>query len=282
MRVFDIPICNDTNIFNISDAHIGTRSRAINMWLKMVNMVHSSYDGLPPGRNKVVDYGDFMEAIKPSDPRWEIYGTKHRYILEQKNIARRDYLEFGDHLIGVVEGNHPWELRNVIGYLTKDLCEEDLKRYKVKYLGWTGLLNYVFRNGNTLKHVYHHGFGTLNSAAVDPEQRKAALHIGLRKKCRNIEIDGCHIYAMGHTHKLLCAPPVVENVDAIRGDVVRMDEIITDPRWCINTGSFFRTRKIGFDSYGEIKGYKSTDIGFAILKIRDQKVAGVDLIKDYD
>ena len=52
-----------------------------------------------------------------------------------------------------------------------------------------------------------------------------------------------------------------------------------DYRWYICTGSFLDFYKEGLSTYPERMGYKPTDLGFAIAKIRGGNLVDIDHIK---
>jgi len=94
----------------------------------------------------------------------------------------------------------------------------------------------------------------------------------------------------GHTHRLLVCEPsrelfITDVNGKLKQDYTGLsgaysgNYIHEDHRWYVNTGSFRKTYKIGIYSYAEVREYDPMEIGFAVARIRDGMVVGVDEIK---
>ena len=270
MRIFNIPAWYNFNIFMIGDEHIGSMARDEKLWHKKIEMITNEYEGIPSERNLVVDSGDHIEAMTPSDPRWDEYSSKNHYITEQQYIARRDYGEIKNHLIGICEGNHPWKYR-MFGYLTKDLCEKELG---VNYLGWSALIQYQVDGKDLFSHCVTHGHKAIYTTITD-NRRDEVLKTNLRKKFARKQHKGCLIYQRGHSHLVIVAEPTLKRVRNRRNGKILYEYEIDDPAWYVCTGSGFRTENIGFDTYAEMFEYDPIRPGFTVGLVRDGKPAEI-------
>ena len=90
----------------------------------------------------------------------------------------------------------------------------------------------------------------------------------------------------GHTHQLLCCNPERELIIVGSGKLVAdytgagLDEyyIHPDSRYYVSTGSFLVLYGDDLSGYAEIGEYDPVEIGFAVAKVRDCRIVGVDLI----
>jgi len=89
----------------------------------------------------------------------------------------------------------------------------------------------------------------------------------------------------GHTHKLIICDPERELyladdghdiVHHYRGAGQAQEYIHPDHRYYVNTGSFLKMFEIGHSGYAEIAEYDPVELGFAVAKIRDRQLIGVD------
>ena len=112
------------------------------------------------------------------------------------------------------------------------------------------------------------------------------MNLSLERKLKQKMAD-CAIAAMGHTHKLLVAKPTEQLY--LTSDEKEMyhhytksdptaEYIPPDHRWYINTGSFLRLFLKGISGYAERAMYDPIQMGFAVARIRDCEIQGVDKV----
>jgi len=104
MNIFKVKIPSDCNIFLFGDDHEGSRLRYDGGWEKLIDMMHSEYDGV--SENLGVDHGDIIEAVMIDDNRYDGL-TTDGIILQQIQKAIRNRVAIKEKLIAVMDGNHP-------------------------------------------------------------------------------------------------------------------------------------------------------------------------------
>jgi hypothetical protein len=304
---FTLPY-DDMNLFLYGDDHEGSLNRHINGFEMMVDMLHSPWDGLSPAHNKAIDHGDFMEAIHITDPRYQFDTTvvydqiindgerfnengimtkrqvKKNNITLQVDAAYEHRRKIAEKLLVIMDGNHPHKLHKY-GDLTQDLCD----RLRVNFGSWTAHITYKVKPRFGLgqdkflfNHFATHGWRSVNSAVEPPERAKVNMQIQLKNLLKDHAGDTL-LMSMGHTHKLLVKPPISLLYIEGQGDKVvqkytsakKYDGYIhPDYRWFVNTGSFLKTYGT-VSGYAERFGYKPNELGFAVVEIRNGKIAGV-------
>lgn len=263
------------NLFLFGDDHEGTILRHNDGWNQLVDMMHSSIDGLPESANFGVHHGDFMEGIMIDDPRYDGL-TEQGLPLQQLYNSQRNIDPIKGKLICMLEGNHPIKLWK-FGRLTEQLCKE----LGVQYGTWTAKITYRDTRGEIMyKHYCAHGRKTINSTADDPRRRKANMELILKRHLK-FKAGDCVLQSKGHTHKLLCCEPEVDlylsdDEKAVHQNYTSADHtaeyIHPDLRWYVNTGSFLKSIGIGLSGYAEIAEYDPVELGFYIVKVRDREI----------
>ena len=298
---FNLP-SRDCNLFLVSDDHEGSANRHQNGWDMMCDMVLSKWGGLKPKFNKVIDHGDFMEAILVNDKRYQfnnmtIYedvlngnvrfnesNIKTKRLVKKENAiaqleqAVKNREPIADHILLILDGNHPQRL-HAYGDMTSELC----KRLGVNYGTYTSHITYRAKNGKFLfNHFAGHGWKSVGSYVDPPERAKVNMQIQLKNALRQ-QAGDCLLMSMGHTHKLLVKPPISQlYIEADEDELVqkytsakkRDGFIHPDYRWFVNTGSFLKL--YGPESgYAERAGYPPNELGFAVVEIRGGEIQAI-------
>jgi len=301
---FNLP-SEDCNLFFISDDHEGSANRHTNGFNMMCDMVLSPWDGLPASRNKVVDHGDFMEAILVNDKRYQfnnmvVYddvlngevrfnqsNIKTKRMVKKENAmaqleqAVKNRKRIAKHILLILDGNHPQGL-HAYGDLTAELC----RRLEVNYGTYTSHITYRNKKGKFLfNHFAGHGWKSVGSSVEPYERAKVNMQIQLKNNLRDMAGD-CLLMSMGHTHKLLVKPPISKLYIEAQEDILvqkytsakKHDGFIhPDYRWFVNTGSFLKL--YGPESgYAERAGFSPNELGFALVEIRGGDIAAIKRI----
>ena len=283
MIVIQYQIQRDSNIFLIGDRHIGNATRDTDAWEKLVEMVHSEYDGLPPNRNYIVDHGDVIEGISSDDPRFQAEAHKDP-VIKEVEYAIEDNKRTAAKTIVQLQGNHEQKWHRF-----GDLAEYMCKQSGIQYGTYSCIIVYHDANGNYLfRHHAHHGFGQIRSNAKDPDQELANKLAALKMKLKGLA-GNCLVQSMGHTHQLLVNKPKEQLLEMESNGKIKREYatakkrdgyIHPDFRWYINTGSFTRIYSDDpISGYVERRGYKPTDTGCAVVKVRGGSVYDIDEIK---
>lgn len=286
MKLINIRVPVDFNLFLTGDDHEGTKLRHHSGWEQFVHMVSSPYDGIPPQHNYVVDHGDIIEAITIDDPRYDGMTISEHSMLKQMESAYKHRLPIKSNIITILDGNHPRKLWR-FGDITQEVC----RQLDVPFGTWSARITYSDFYGNVLfKHFCTHGVGqALNSIADDPVRREANLKLALKKKLK-FKAGDTALMSMGHTHKLLVCGPTKElflndSKGVIADDYTDASMFMStgfippDLRWYVNTGSYYRL--YGDDAtsgYAEMAGYDPIELGFAVAKIRNGRIMEIEKV----
>jgi len=247
-----------------------------------MDMLEQEYDGCR--NNFGVHHGDFLEAIMQDDRRFDPKTTKSSYPLEQLKWAKKLYEPMKHRLLMILEGNHPLKLWR-FGNLTEQLCED----LKVPYGTWsTKLVVRTSRDQLMYKSFHTHGRKSITSTADDPKRRIVNQRLILKRHLK-FKMGDCILMCKGHVHKLIiCGPEpdlyLTDDGDKIKqhhtmDDVSQNDSYIhPDHRTYVCTGSFLKLYGTDVSGYAEIAEYDPIELGFAIARIRNRKLVGVDAI----
>jgi len=296
MRLLSYDMPKDWNYFLFGDSHIGANLRHDKGFVKMVDMINSSYGGLSHKKNYAIDHGDIIEAIMIDDKRYSVFDTREACVTSQKAMAKKELWPIRKKILTVLDGNHPWKLHK-FGPITHEICDA----LGVKFGTYSAKLTFRYKGKTQFKHFATHGNGSIGSIADDIERRKLNWRLSLKRKLRDMAGD-CFLMSMGHTHKLIISPPseilyLTDNekkIDQYNGVPVSTGKYIhPDYRWYVNTSSFLRVygdllveddsvpieqSKLG-SGYAERAMYTPLQLGFCVGMIRDSKL--VDVVPEY-
>lgn len=284
MKIITRKLPSNHNLFLFGDSHIGNVLRHNKGFEKLINMMHSEYEGVAARHNYGWDHGDIIEAVTIDDPRISLDGIKDSIPTQQMATAIKEYRPIASKIIAMNEGNHPLKLWR-FGPLTKLICNE----LKITYATWSAKLIARDSRGQLLYKSFHtHGRKSITSTADDPKRRIVNKRLILKRHLK-YKMGDCILMCEGHTHKLIICGPETELYMKDDGEKIKqgytMDEIDQtddfihpDHRTYVNTGSFVRLYGKDISGYAEIAGYDPIETGFAVARIRNRKLQGVDAI----
>lgn len=273
--IFDAPV--DTfRIVLAGDSHEGSVAQHTKGIGKLISYIQSDPNIY------WAHMGDWVEAISTEDSRYESEGNKDPIPLKQAYAAIETFRPIADKCICGLIGNHEKKLHRY-GNLVRDVICRELK---IPYGTYTARV-VVQHGGKFLFRLYlWHGpaKGQITSRAKDPEQRKANIMAALKERLKYQWGDAA-IMAIGHIHRLITVPPVVQLYlrDAPSGPkqgyttgTQTGDYIHPDQRWYCATGCFLRLQVDGIDTYGSLFGYNPTELGFVVIHIEQGKIKTIE------
>lgn len=91
----------------------------------------------------------------------------------------------------------------------------------------------------------------------------------------------------GHYHKLIVARPMSDLYLTDDGKDIHQSYTAPSPEGYVHpdlryygcSGAFFKQYEVGYNSYAEIAGYKPSEMGYLVLKVRDGSLASVEKVK---
>ena len=284
MKRFKFVMPDDFNLFCFGDRHLGSQFSCESSWKKTVQSLHEPYDGLNADKNFAIDHGDILEGITIDDPRYDPLVHKDS-VLKQIEDAKKSLLRIQNKLLLGLDGNH---LRSRSLKRFGSVAENIYKSSGIDYGTWSSHITYVDRKYREMfRHFCTHGRRGLNSTLPDPERRRSSLESSLRKVLRD-KFGDCALMTRGHTHQIITAKPVrslylymAENeIKHQYKYFIQQDTSFYIPpslRYYASTGSFFKLYgDDGAVSYAEEHDYDPLEIGYVVVKVRDQKIVGID------
>lgn len=221
----------------------------------------------------VIGMGDYGEFISKDDRRHDYAGISFSYVTpdQQYRKIRDDFMEIKDQIICVLAGNHEyqyWSNNDIdwANWLAAELgvpyCP-DFAYIRIMFHRDTGKRG----QRNVLNILAHHGW---TNARTDGYKIKV-IH-----DMKQV-FPGCHVYLMGHVHRLGEALPTshlwVDRHHHIREFTQRY----------FFTGSFVKNYEAGdrrdeslfpFSNYAARRGYPPTMIGAPIISVRPNRTDG--------
>lgn len=271
-------------MFLFGDGHIGNVLRHTKGFDKLKHMMHSEYQGVPAKHNFGIDSGDIIEAVTIDDPRISLEGIKDAIPTAQMAQAVKEYKPIGHKLLFILDGNHPFKLWRY-GPITQLICDA----LKVPYGTWSTKLVARDARGQLLYKSFHtHGRKIITSTADDPKRRIVNQRLILKRHLK-FKMGDCILMCKGHTHRLIICGPESELYMKDDGTKIKHgytmdhtdqtdDYIHPDHRTYVNTGGFVKLYGQDMSGYAEIAEYDPIEIGFAVARVRNRKLQGVDAI----
>lgn len=280
MKLLSFTMPDDFNFYWFADQHEGTIfqvSHAIEELYKTILKDPIGYGACG---------GDWAESRKIDHPYYVHDHAKAgvKTPLMQLLKVRDELKPLADKkkLLWINKGNHESSVDS-FGNLTEALCKE----LRVEYGTWTTKATFKRKNGRDMFKVFAtHGFTkvhSLTSQAQDPKLQRAHRELKLKKMLYPLAGD-CIAQLVAHYHTLVNSSPSKELYLTDDGKKIKQaytehtgnSYIHPDHRYYCCTGSFYRQYKPDFDSYSEMAGYRPTEIGYQILRVRDTKLVGID------
>ena len=267
----------------MGDTHEGTVLQAKDAIQEFINMVLEPYDGVKT--NYVIHHGDEIEAFTVDHKFYNAETSNEPIPLQQAKEVIKDFKPIRKNILAWLLGNHPWALHK-FGNITRDVICKELG---IEYGTYT--LKYSFnnkKNETQWKLFATHGRKGISSTADDPSRREANMKLILKRHLQHKASDA-QILSKAHSHKLLILEPTANLYLYDDGEKIKKgytkpivylehSYIPPDQCWYVNTGSFLKLYEMGVSGYAEMAEYDPVEIGFAIAKVRDHHVIGVDKI----
>lgn len=277
------------NLFLFGDTHLGNSHVSHSGLHRVIDMVNCEYVGCTA--NYAVHFGDAIESILVNDPRYRPDNCKDLYeddrrkfptVFKQMDDAEGLLKPIRGNLVTILKGNHEdklWAVGNITRRITDTL--------KVPYGSFACKVAFHDKRGNLLfKGFFEHGRKSISSTADDPRRREENMRLILKRQLKEKAGD-CVLMAKGHTHRLLVVDPTPRLY--LRDDGHEIKDSYTqaahtdryippDDRWYVNTGGFMRLYKAGEESYAELADYDPMELGFAIVRVRDRVIQGIDKV----
>lgn len=277
----ELPKSGNTSIWIAGDFHYGALTCSRSSIRQMVTSI---------GKDDVLLLlGDLIEAIEPSDKRWQTTSVAWQDKLytpdEQAQAIVRDLAPLKGRIPVVLAGNHEWKLLNVVNFpevIAKGLGSE--------YGGAACVVHFGWKNKPAFKIHIMHGGWTPNSNAKDVVQADANMRATLKMKLQD-QIGDAVAQFCGHGHRLLLQPPTAHRqlyITTTKTGKINQNYKVTpqqnaaylhpDTRFFGMCGSFLKlysppgSKAIG---YAEMFGYRPTEIGCLKATVKDGNLVDV-------
>ena len=262
------------------DFHVGNADVSDTKVKRLVRLVQSK-------KNMYIAFGgDQLEAISVTDRRFNAdeHGGRESRINAQRDAFLEYFMPVADKTLWILDGNHEYILHNIY-QVTDDIA---------KAMGTT------YANGVMLKALFPgfrlldwHGAGYINSRAGSALQRKTNDKVSLVRKLRDLPCADCELAVSHHFHKIMITRPaevlqLISNTDGSElrqhytkptriwiDEDKRLYRIAEDDRWYVASGALLRSYVEGRSSYAERFGYRPTEMGVAIVEVRNDKIKGI-------
>lgn len=245
-------------IIPIGDSHIGSAGFDEKRLRETVEIIrtHDNYYW--------IGMGDLIEAINLNDKRFDPRSIDSSYniknldnlITTQIEDCKNIFRPIKDKCLCMLTGNHEETIRlRYYRAVTMEICNE----FKVKYMGYDGLLRIIFDqskdktigNKTSFDFYLHHGYGGGRTPG-------AKTNI-LEKQCRMWNVD---VVVMAHLHAKVCTPPLITlslNHQSTK--------ILSRKCYGVMTGCYRKSHVLGGISYEERMGYGANDLGSPRIKL---------------
>jgi len=280
MKLISKKLPKNHNIFLFGDLHIGTIFCHRDGIQQLISMMQRSYCKCK--NNYGICMGDMIEAITIDDKRYDEATTREPYPLLQVKDAVETLWPIRKKLITVLKGNHEHKL-----WKFGNLAQEIANQLGVEYGTWSSKVTIYDTNNSIMYKIFvTHGNRALNSSADSPRRRRSNQELMLQRNLQFLAGDTI-IMAAGHSHKLLICKPEKELYLTDNGKKIIQNYISSsmndsyihpDQRYYVSTGSFLKLYIENHDGYAERLGCYPVQLGFAVVKVREGRIEGVDKI----
>lgn len=243
-------------VWFLGDTHIGTLAADEGHLKRTIAMISRDPNAY------FIFMGDGAECITPLDKRWsqDIIAERFQRSLDNLPQAQTNYLldllePIKDKCLGYHGGNHETKI------LTATRGYDPLFDYNTLFPGKNlgrgmAVTRIIYETTTThaIKILSQHGYG---GATTDGAKFN-------RVKKMAVSWPDCHVYAMGHVHKL-----AVDSGPALDVPTRGTMRIAENRRLFVLTGCYLRTYTNGVAGYGEIRNYDATELGSPYIRFRD-------------
>jgi predicted phosphodiesterase len=262
MEIIEVKPTKCVNLYILGDTHFPRGKK--NKFQEVIDVILKDKDGY------MIGLGDWIEAIKYGDPRYdpeEIAASILEYGGEI-NMINEQWRQFEDmikplvqknKILGLHQGNHEYQFtkRNSFNGL-KAMCN----RLNIKYLDYLpAIWRFKYKN-KELKIMTLHGVGSGIGEGYEIKQ--------LDKHARLF--DDIDIIAEGHTHKL----SISTTSDRLK--ITDDNQLKQNKQWRCACGSFLGNYDIGKASYSQRALYKPLPLGYVKISIQDGNIISVNAV----
>lgn len=247
------------NIWDLSDAHIGTKHHDKQLFLKDINRIAADPNALWIGG------GDNIEAIPHGDKRHapieiaeEFTKSEVPLITAQKEAFVEAVRPIVSKNVGIHSGNHELTIQNIADVdVTRDICKE----LGAKELSDTAFIRFVFHRlddeGNrnkTYTLMVYSEHGACNATT------SSGVTTYLENLMREFDAE---VYFTGHCHRKV----QVEHPQLAAPRKGNM-ALLAKSRIALSSGCYYQTYLPGLSSYGQRKSFKVTTLGMMGVSVR--------------
>jgi len=234
--------------------------------------------------------GDMIDSMLPSDPRYIVgqYMGKLERVGEQARGVVEILEPVADRILWGIQGNHERRVLNTID-VTKRLILEPLG---VEVYGKDEDSSYLLKAQlGDLRVLDWHGSGMVRSNANDDYIMEENERRSVKKKLRRLPGDDCELLVMHHIHKMRVVPPSKPNILKLVSHKGELKAVYPTPsrkyiddekyyydiddRWYASSGAFFPNYVEGSSSYGEVYGFRPTEMGWVTMLVEDGVIKDV-------
>ena len=256
MEVIEVEVDKSFDLYLLGDTHF-PRGK-VDIFKETINDIRRRKNA------KVIGLGDWIEAIKYGDPRYDPeeiaaeilkHGGEINMINEQWNQFEEIIKPLAQQgkILGLHQGNHEYQFTKRHSYNgLKAMCN----RLDIKYLDYLPAI-WRFKYGNEeTKIMTLHGVGS--GVAEGYEVRQLDKHARL--------FDDIELIAEGHTHKLT----VTSTSDRLK--ITDDNDLKQNKQWRCACGSFLGNYDVGRASYSQRALYKPLPIGYVKVSFEEGNI----------
>jgi len=273
-------------LYLFGDTHVGNESSSdatIESFVRQVKGTKQGFASLG---------GDQFECIAVKDKRYahDTHSTATRWGHQRDHLI--NLLDpLGRRLKWALDGNHEKTIANDY------LINEDLRKHFNTHdagEGFTYTIKALFPGFRLLD---WHGMGSVNSKAGDAHQRERNDEIKVKRKLRDLPADDCEVNIMHHIHKMRISKPIVALNMVTDPTRCNLEQTYTEPsriwidkkkeiyripeeeRWYASSGAALKTYDEGISGYGEVLGFRATEMGCIVVRVKNDKVQTVEKVR---
>lgn len=285
MKIISTALPRNYELCVSGDIHIGSPCTNIEHVKEMVNYVVNTDNCY------MVNIGDNIEAISPSDKRFQFSNCEYQTIQDQANAIIELFKPLKRKLLAIGTGNHEY----------KHINEFNIGRYIADQLDVPfGSVSYKLEvyDDRTMELMHkmfmHHGAGCVTSNSKDDIQAEANMKASVKNKLMKTAHADCIVHGMGHIHRSLIVEPTAHkklHLTTENGKIkqhYRFDEpqnvpyIAPDSRFYFSNPSFMKLYgdlSLDYCSYAENFMYSPSEIGYSKIIVNDGKVQTIEFVK---
>lgn len=241
----------------IGDIHLGSKGCHVRRLKEVIEWVRQEPNAYAVGM------GDYIEAIKPQDKRFDSKSVDPRYLQDLENATDLAVEDLGEmlhpirhKLVGLLTGNHEEKVR----LRDRDDPQRRLCRaLRVKDLGYDALIRWTFRRGGGSKEPAKTIFVAASHGTI--AGRSLSGCVGRMERVGSqVEAD---LYLFGHGHQLIWFQTT--RVSGNDSGELHLGERLKS---FAMTGTFRKTYEEGTRDYGEKAHYPAALLGSPKLTVR--------------